>query len=147
MFNKPVHVPFDFRCSSIIVKDLLIPATVRRGKLVTLYDYFGVGRTFPTVRFLIRSDFLSGWFNVVAAPIKLTDILVGLVPGVTGPSINNLIVNVSVNLSNRTDVVNTVSTRASKVKDNTEPAKLTVSDFSVNNLRMILRMLKVSVLS
>lgn len=134
LFNKPVNVLFDSGCSSIIVKDSPIPATARRGKLVTLYDYLGVGRTFPTVRCLIRSNFLSGWFNVVAAPIKSTDILVGMVPGVTVPSINKFNVNASITSSNRTDVVNAVATRASKVKDDAEPAKLTASDFSFDNI-------------
>ncbi|XP_037804895.1 uncharacterized protein LOC119599226 [Penaeus monodon] len=101
LYNKPVHVLFDSGCSSIIVKESLIPATARRGKMVTLYDYLGVGRTFPTVRCLIKSEFLSGWFNVVAAPIKFTDVLVGMVPGVKVPSVNNPKRNISVNSSNR----------------------------------------------
>lgn len=69
-----------------------------------------------------------------AAPIKFTDILVGMVPGVTVPSINNFNVNASITSSNRTDVVNAVATRASKVKDDAEPAKLTASDFSFDNI-------------
>ncbi|XP_037774920.1 uncharacterized protein LOC119571901 [Penaeus monodon] len=132
--NKPVHVLFDSGCSSIIVKESLIPATARRGKMVTLYDYLGVGRTFPTVRCLIKSEFLSGWFNVVAAPIKFTDVLVGMVPGVKVPSVNNPKRNISVNSSNRTDVVNAVATRSAKVKEDAEPAELTVSDFQIDKI-------------
>ncbi|XP_037803935.1 uncharacterized protein LOC119598356 [Penaeus monodon] len=134
LYNKPVHVLFDSGCSSIIVKESLIPATARRGKMVTLYDYLGVGRTFPTVRCLIKSEFLSGWFNVVAAPIKFTDVLVGMVPGVTVPSVNNPKRNISVNSSNRTDVVNAVATRSAKVKEDAEPAELTDSDFQIDKI-------------
>ncbi|XP_063586494.1 uncharacterized protein LOC134763893 [Penaeus indicus] len=138
LYNRPVHVLFDSGCSSIIVKESLIPATAKRGKMVTLYDYLGVGRTFPTVRCLIKSEFLNGWYNVVAAPIKFTDVLVGMVPGVSVPSVNNPNLSISVN-SPRTDignadVVNAVVTRAAKIKEDAEPAKLTIPHFQFNSV-------------
>ncbi|XP_063595779.1 uncharacterized protein LOC134772669 [Penaeus indicus] len=138
LYYRPVHVLFDSGCSSIIVKESLIPATAKRGKMVTLYDYLGVGRTFPTVRCLIKSEFLNGWYNVVAAPIKFTDVLVGMVPGVSVPSVNNPNLSISVN-SPRTDignadVVNAVVTRAAKIKEDAEPAKLTVPHFQFDNV-------------
>ncbi|ROT77072.1 putative fibronectin type III domain containing protein 3C1-like [Penaeus vannamei] len=71
-------------CSSIIVKESLVPVSLKRGKVVALY--LGERREFPTARCHIRSKFLSGWFTVVVAPIKFSD--VGMVPGVQVSGVN-----------------------------------------------------------
>jgi len=88
LFNKPVNAHFDSGCSTLIIKDNLVHPHVKKGKLVTLYDYLGVGKNFPCIRCSIKSDFLTGWVNAIAAPIKFTDILIGMVPGVKAPSVD-----------------------------------------------------------
>ncbi|XP_063604424.1 uncharacterized protein LOC134779953 [Penaeus indicus] len=132
LYGKPVNVLFDSGCSSIIVKESLVPASVKRGKVVTLYDYLGERREFPTARCLIKSKFLNGWFNVVVAPIKFTDILVGMVPGVKVSSVN--IPGIKVTETPQRSDVNAVATRAAKAKENVGPDKLIVPNFKFENV-------------
>ncbi|XP_063615959.1 uncharacterized protein LOC134789212, partial [Penaeus indicus] len=132
LYGKPVNVLFDSGCSSIIVKESLVPASVKRGKVVTLYDYLGERREFPTARCLIKSKFLNGWFNVVVAPIKFTDILVGIVPGVKVSSVN--IPSIKVTETPQRSDVNAVATRAAKAKENIGPDKLIVPNFKFENV-------------
>ncbi|XP_063613788.1 uncharacterized protein LOC134787019 [Penaeus indicus] len=132
LYGKPVNVLFDSGCSSIIVKESLVPASVKRGKVVTLYDYLGERREFPTARCLIKSKFLNGWFNVVVAPIKFTDILVGIVPGVKMSSVN--IPGIKVTETPQRSDVNSVATRAAKAKENVGPDKLIVPNFKFENV-------------
>ncbi|XP_066983805.1 uncharacterized protein [Macrobrachium rosenbergii] len=56
LFDKPVQVMLDTGASSVIINDSLIPSNVKRG-----------------------------WVSAIAAPIKFTDVLLGLVPGVSAP--------------------------------------------------------------
>ncbi|XP_042886053.1 uncharacterized protein LOC122262167 [Penaeus japonicus] len=88
VFNKVANVQFDSGCDTVIVKDSFLPPNVRKGKLVTVADYLGFTRTFPKVRCYIKSEYLNGWVNAVAAPIKFTDILIGMVPGVKAPAVD-----------------------------------------------------------
>ncbi|XP_037774647.1 uncharacterized protein LOC119571392 [Penaeus monodon] len=130
--GKPVNVLFDSGCSSVIVKESLVPASVKRGKVVALYDYLGERREFPTARCLIRSKFLNGWFDVVVAPIKFTDVLIGMVPGVKASSVN--IPNTKAAKTPQRSEVNAVATRAAKAKENVGPDKLIVPSFKFENV-------------
>ncbi|XP_047490928.1 uncharacterized protein LOC125040419 [Penaeus chinensis] len=133
-YGKPVEVYFDSGCSSIIVKESLVPASVKPGKVVALYDYLGERREFPTARCLIRSKFLNGWFNVVVAPIKFTDILIGMVPGVKVSSVNIPNMKVTETPTSQRSEVNVVATRAAKAKENVDPDKLIVPNFQFENV-------------
>ncbi|XP_037774806.1 uncharacterized protein LOC119571692 [Penaeus monodon] len=130
--GKPVNVLFDSGCSSVIVKESLVPASVKRGKVVALYDYLGERREFPTARCLIRSKFLNGWFDVVVAPIKFTDVLIGMVPGVKASSVN--IPNTKAAKTPQRSEINAVATRAAKAKENVGPDKLIVPSFKFENV-------------
>ncbi|XP_066971747.1 uncharacterized protein [Macrobrachium rosenbergii] len=85
LFDKPVQVMLDTGASSVIINDSLIPSNVKRGKLCKVYDYLGVPQYFPKVRCYLNCKFFKGWVSAIAAPIKFTDVLLGLVPGVSAP--------------------------------------------------------------
>jgi len=85
VFNKPVEVMLDSGCSTVVVKDTLVPVKYRLGKLIKVYDYLGITKMFPQVRCFIKCKFFTGWVNARAAPIKFADVLVGLIPGVKLP--------------------------------------------------------------
>ncbi|XP_047492523.1 uncharacterized protein LOC125041545 isoform X1 [Penaeus chinensis] len=85
VFNKRAEVMLDSGCSTIVVKDSLVPSNYKYGKLVKVYDYLGISNYFPQIRCFIKSKFFSGWVNAIAAPIKFADILIGLFPGVKIP--------------------------------------------------------------
>lgn len=85
VFNKRAEVMLDSGCSTIVVKDSLVPSNYKYGKLVKVYDYLGISNYFPQIRCFIKSKFFTGWVNAIAAPIKFADILIGLVPGVKIP--------------------------------------------------------------
>ena len=76
----------DSGCTTIVVKDSLLPPNCKLGKLVRIDDWLGIPKYFPEVRCFIKSKFFSGWTRAVAAPIKFADVLIGLVPGVTVPN-------------------------------------------------------------
>ncbi|XP_069992741.1 uncharacterized protein [Penaeus vannamei] len=86
IFDKPAEVMLDSGCSSIIVKESLIPSKYKLGKFVKVYDYLGIPNYFPQVRCLIKSKFYTGWTKAIAAPIKFADVLIGLIPGVKLPT-------------------------------------------------------------
>ncbi|XP_063587863.1 uncharacterized protein LOC134765248 [Penaeus indicus] len=131
LFNKPVDAHFDSGCSTIIIRDNLVPPHVKKGKLVTLYDYLGVGRNFPRIRCYIKSDFLTGWVNAVAAPIKFTDILIGMVPGVKAPSVD--IPNEVKSDCDNTNIIMGVQTRNSKMRAEAS-VPLVVPDLSLKDI-------------
>ncbi|XP_042871743.1 protein NYNRIN-like [Penaeus japonicus] len=85
IFNKRAEVMLDSGCSTVVVKDSLVPANYKHGKLVKVYDYLGIPNYFPQIRCFIKSRFFTGWVNAIAAPIKFADILIGLFPGVKIP--------------------------------------------------------------
>ncbi|XP_037787649.1 uncharacterized protein LOC119583248 [Penaeus monodon] len=85
VFNKRAEVMLDSGCSTIVVKDSLVPSNYKYGKLVKVYDYLGISNYFPQIRCFIKSKFFTGWVNAIAAPIKFADILIGLFPGVKIP--------------------------------------------------------------
>nr|XP_027221924.1 uncharacterized protein LOC113814046 [Penaeus vannamei] len=86
IFDKPAEVMLDSGCSSIIVKESLVPSKYKLGKFVKVYDYLGIPNYFPQVRCLIKSKFYTGWTKAIAAPIKFADVLIGLIPGVKLPT-------------------------------------------------------------
>ena len=88
IFNKTTNAVFDTGCSTIIVRDSLVPPSVRPRRMVTLFDYLGVSRKISEVRCHLKSNFINGWANAVVAPLKFTDVLIGLVPGVCHPISN-----------------------------------------------------------
>ncbi|XP_069989156.1 uncharacterized protein [Penaeus vannamei] len=128
VFNKPAKVLFDTGCSIIIVKDSLIPLNIKRGKYVKLYDYLGFDKSFPEVRCFIKSKFINGWVRAVAAPIKFTDVLIGMVQGVKLPSPIKQPGEKCRTFNNGMSKVLGVQTRAQA------PSPLVVPEISVGNL-------------
>ncbi|XP_069990681.1 uncharacterized protein [Penaeus vannamei] len=86
IFDKPAEVMLDSGCSSIIVKESLVPSKYKLGKFVKVHDYLGIPNYFPHVRCLIKSKFYTGWTKAIAAPVKFADVLIGLIPGVKLPT-------------------------------------------------------------
>ncbi|XP_037779144.1 uncharacterized protein LOC119575564 [Penaeus monodon] len=141
LFNKPVNALFDSGCSTIIVKDSLIPPHVKRRKTITLYDYLGVGKTFPEIRCFIKSRFLTGWVNAVAAPIKFTDVLIGMVPGVKLPALdltvktnNGNTSTINHDFASADDQVMRVQTRGGKIADLARPHALNVPELIIKDI-------------
>ncbi|XP_063615688.1 uncharacterized protein LOC134788803 [Penaeus indicus] len=142
LFNKPVNALFDSGCSTIIVKDSLIPPYVKRRKTITLYDYLGVGKTFPEIRCFIKSRFLTGWVNAVAAPIKFTDILIGMVPGVkmpaldlTGKTNNGKTSAIDKHeIASADNLVMEIQTRRGKMADLAKPRALNVPELIIKDI-------------
>ncbi|XP_042870472.1 uncharacterized protein LOC122252196 [Penaeus japonicus] len=137
LFNKPANFLLDTGCSTIIVKDSLIPPNVKRGKFVKLYDYLGYDKSFPEVRCFIKCKFLNGWVTAVAAPIKFTDILIGMVPGVNVP-INkpddSECSNTPVDDNGKDDnVIMEVKTRARTNMGDKSPSPLVIPEISESN--------------
>lgn len=58
----------DTGCTSLVVKDALIPKSVKRGRRVI---FSVMERLYPEVRCLIESAFSSRWVNAIAVPIEL----------------------------------------------------------------------------
>ena len=129
----------DSGCSTIIIKESLVPAHLKRRKTVTLYDYLGVGRSFPEIRCYLQSAFITGWVNAVVAPIKFTDVLIGLVPGLKQPSLNvpkvakiEVDVKESAESKKCEELVMKVQTRKGKLQNDLAP--LVVPDTPLNNV-------------
>ena len=51
-----------------------------------VYDLLGVQSSFPSVRCHVVSKFFSGWVTAVTTPLKLADVLIGIVPGMKMPN-------------------------------------------------------------
>ncbi|XP_063597903.1 uncharacterized protein LOC134774421 [Penaeus indicus] len=132
VFNKSARIQFDSGCDTVIIKESLLPPNVRKGRLVAIADYLGFTRKFPKVRCYIRSKYLNGWVNAVAAPIKFTDVLIGLVPGVKAPAVDitDHIPNI---VTTRTSKAMRVQTRRAKLEDN-EPRSLVVPKIALEDV-------------
>lgn len=136
LFNYPVKVLLDTGCTSIIVKESLIPKCVKRGRLVTLYDFLGVGRSFPEVRCFIKCEFFNGWVNAVAAPIKFADILIGMVPGVDMTKINATVneFKKAGDTVHNSETIMAIQTRLAKLKESHENKSLAVPKLSLDDI-------------
>lgn len=133
LFGKPAKILLDTGCSTILVKDSLVPPSVKRGKLVKLYDYLGVDRSFPKVRCFINCKFLKGWVEAVAAPIKFADVLIGTVPGVKLPP-EQPSGKASLTEEGTVDVVMGVETRAQKRRNTKSPNELDIPEVPAGDI-------------
>ena len=83
--KRKVEVTLDTGCSTVVVNPRVVPRGVKLGSECILYDFLGRPKSFPTAVFNLSSIFFSGEVKAVVAPIKFTDVLLGLVPGVSVP--------------------------------------------------------------
>ena len=81
IFDKSVEIIFDTGCNTVVVNEGLVPSDYCLGKKVKVYDYLGRPLYLKTVNCFITSKFFSGWVKAIVAPIKCTDVIIGLIPG------------------------------------------------------------------
>ncbi|KAK3877386.1 hypothetical protein Pcinc_000048 [Petrolisthes cinctipes] len=79
------EVSLDTGCGTVLVNPKFVSGSTTEPKC-TVYDFLGRPNNFPTAEINIRSKFFSGTVMAVVAPIKFTDVLLGMVQGVTVPS-------------------------------------------------------------
>ena len=133
LFGKPANIFLDTGCSTILVKDSLVPPHVKRGKLVKLYDYLGGDQSFPKIRCYISCKFLKGWVDAVAAPLKFADVLIGTVPGVrlfndqSSPDKSD-------SEAETKDIIMGVETRAQKIRNTQPPKKLNIPELAASDV-------------
>ncbi|XP_068211766.1 uncharacterized protein [Palaemon carinicauda] len=82
VFNRTVEVLFDTGRNTVVLNETLIPTRyVGKDKTVKVYNFMGVPIYLPKIRCYLRSKFFSGRVNAIVAPIKCSDVIVGLIPG------------------------------------------------------------------
>ena len=141
LFTKNVEVTLDTGCNTVVVKDTLIDKS-SLGRETKIYDYLGIGQYFPTARIWISCKYFKGWVTAVVAPIKFSDVLLGMIPGVKVPQEEVTLTNDSTkhdlpSMSGNAGVSDlktdktasmAVQTRASKAKDNLKLKSLVDSE-------------------
>lgn len=83
--SQCAEVSLDTGCCTVLVNPKFVSGTTT-GPKCTVYDFLGRPNLFPTAEVNIKSKFFTGTVMAVVAPIKFTDVLLGMVPVVTVPS-------------------------------------------------------------
>ena len=81
VFNKKVECVFDTGCNTVVLRESLVPSKLANGKKVKVFDYLGRPLYLRSVTCFLKCKFYSGKVKAVIAPIKCTDVIVGLIPG------------------------------------------------------------------
>ena len=130
IFDTKVEVVFDTGCNTVVIRDSLIPSDYCLGKKVKVFDYLGRPIYLKTICCYLESKFYSGKVKAIVAPIKCTDVIVGLIPGLK----NN--VNLGLDMINSTeekDVNINVVTRSQAAKANLPVIPLSSNVDSLTN--------------
>ena len=81
LFDNKVEVVFDTGYNTVVVRDKLIPPSISLGKKTKVYDYLGRPIYLNTLDRNIDCKFFTGCVKAVIAPIKCTDVIIGLIDG------------------------------------------------------------------
>ena len=136
IFGEQAEAVFDTGCNAIVVRKDLIPKHYKLGKKTKVYNFMGVPVYLPRVKCYIQSKFFSGKVNAIVAPIRCTDVLIGLIPGLKENVMKglNLIEMGDENKRSNNDIVINAVTRAQQVKQNKPIMPLTcmMQDLEIN---------------